>query len=206
MAGLIVFAVVARYRMASAGIGDVALRFNSIANLDTLLAGVLLAMIAHRRPTIMRPTWAWRLLFLAGCVGIAGFPLCQGDPWRMAFDQVLIWGWAVALIVLAADPNDRWTSFLRRPTIVWLGQISYGLYVFHEFGLGLIRWLEGRLPAFIPEPSLVLILLGPATTVALASASYYFFERPFLRLKHRWTRVPSRPVDAEGDVINPPSS
>jgi peptidoglycan/LPS O-acetylase OafA/YrhL len=31
-------------------------------------------------------------------------------------------------------------------------------------------------------------------TVLMASASYHFFERPFLRLKERFTRVRSRPV------------
>jgi peptidoglycan/LPS O-acetylase OafA/YrhL len=31
-------------------------------------------------------------------------------------------------------------------------------------------------------------------TVSIASLSYYFFEKPFLKLKNRFTLIPSREI------------
>ncbi len=78
-----------------------------------------------------------------------------------------------------------------RPQFVYLGRISYGLYVFHGLALllcgGLLReWLH--LPAGLwVFPALLLSIL-------LAVISYECYEKPFLRLKVRFERVPSRAV------------
>jgi peptidoglycan/LPS O-acetylase OafA/YrhL len=37
-------------------------------------------------------------------------------------------------------------------------------------------------------------VLALAFTILLASASYAFLEKPFLKLKERFTRVDSRPI------------
>jgi peptidoglycan/LPS O-acetylase OafA/YrhL len=64
----------------------------------------------------------------------------------------------------------------RHRTLVYLGRISYGLYVYHG-------------PAIIISP-----LVSPAITFVLAAASYRYFESPFLRLKQHFERLPSRPI------------
>ncbi len=77
--------------------------------------------------------------------------------------------------------------------LVRLGQLSFGLYVFHETGFFLANALARRaglspsLPTLCAEKSLALAL-----TVGLAFLSYYAWELPFLRLKQRWTLVRSR--------------
>ena len=77
--------------------------------------------------------------------------------------------------------------------LVRLGQLSFGLYVFHETGFFLANALSrhfgvhARLPALWGEKAAAL-----AFTVALAFASYHAWELPFLRLKQRWTIVRSR--------------
>lgn len=76
--------------------------------------------------------------------------------------------------------------------LVWLGKISYGLYMYHEIAF----WLRGRLLYPLPwfPNKEILVTIGTfALTVALAS-SYYGYARRFLALKRGWTRVPSRPV------------
>ena len=74
--------------------------------------------------------------------------------------------------------------------LVYLGRISYGLYVFHLFALALVTkqlvfplGFEGRL--------LVSFLL----TVLLAAVSYRSLEQPFLRLKKRFSYRPAREED-----------
>jgi len=83
--------------------------------------------------------------------------------------------------------------------LVYLGRISYGMYIFHitmfyfvyyifkdELGtiskqMGLYEWRNdvGFVVAFI-------------ATIIISVLSYKFFEKPFLRLKKRFTIIPSR--------------
>ncbi len=122
-----------------------------------------------------------------------------------------------ALIVLgvigsvhrAARP--RHNPILQSAVMVWLGAISYGIYLWHD---PLIRAIHG---AFSPSPLhpasalsalglLIVVLLG---TVALAAASWYLVERPAQRLARRTTlnfrtpaagSSPARPGKASGQA------
>jgi peptidoglycan/LPS O-acetylase OafA/YrhL len=81
---------------------------------------------------------------------------------------------------------------------VWLGQISYGLYVYHRLGIGLSELAIAqlfpmaaiRMSGVAVEAARVVIALG--LTITIAAVSYYGFERHFLRAKARFTRVTSR--------------
>ena len=77
--------------------------------------------------------------------------------------------------------------------LVRLGQLSFGLYVFHETGFFLASALmrHARAPSSVEEVSLEK-LLSLALTILLAWVSYHAWELPFLRLKQRWTVVASR--------------
>lgn len=194
---LVAAGVAGRYYLTQTGLLGIGVHFNSLANLDTLMAGVILALVADRRPGLVRSNWAWRIAAVAGTGMVALVPLCLdgNGPARMALDKVMIWSWAVSLVVLSADPRERWSNALRWPRVVWVGQISYGIYLFHEYVLDGMLWLAQGLPR-MPEVEFALALLGPAATVAVAALSYRYYEQPFLRLKRRWTRVPSRPIEA----------
>jgi peptidoglycan/LPS O-acetylase OafA/YrhL len=65
--------------------------------------------------------------------------------------------------------------------------------MYHEIALWLGRELDGWLGWF-PNKEPLMAIATFAITVLLAAGSYYGYERRFLRLKGRWTRVPSRPV------------
>jgi peptidoglycan/LPS O-acetylase OafA/YrhL len=78
---------------------------------------------------------------------------------------------------------------LLHPKLVYLGRISYGLYIFQ--GISLVvgeRFVQPHLKGGLWLP----ISLG--MTVLLAIPSYEFFEKPFLKLKHRFEFVHSRPA------------
>jgi peptidoglycan/LPS O-acetylase OafA/YrhL len=78
--------------------------------------------------------------------------------------------------------------------LIYLGKISYGLYVFHGGVLALSMWMVLPLklaPAstlnMVIVDSLALLLCIPA-----AQLSYRYFEAPFLRLKERFEVIKSR--------------
>jgi peptidoglycan/LPS O-acetylase OafA/YrhL len=66
---------------------------------------------------------------------------------------------------------------------VWIGRISYGLYLWHFLIFSTMRWLGFR--------RIDVMTIGTCFAFLVASASYYFLERPFLKLKSRWTPNPS---------------
>jgi peptidoglycan/LPS O-acetylase OafA/YrhL len=90
----------------------------------------------------------------------------------------------------------QWLDY--RP-VRFLGTISYPIYLYHIWGLGLGRWLTMLTP-------LGQVVAGTLFTLGGAVASYYFVERPFLRLKVRFEprrqtsdgQESTRPRPAEG--------
>ncbi len=78
---------------------------------------------------------------------------------------------------------------------VRLGQLSFGLYVFHETGFFLANAAARR---FLWPQTLFNLaaekLLALAVAVLLAFVSYHLWERPFLRWKQRWAVVRSGAV------------
>jgi peptidoglycan/LPS O-acetylase OafA/YrhL len=86
---------------------------------------------------------------------------------------------AVLLVSLAVAPVRPLLWMLRLAPLVWFGRISYGLYLWHW----IVNWYERKLPGSLG----VKALLGVGLSVALAALSFYLVERPFLRLKKRFT-------------------
>jgi peptidoglycan/LPS O-acetylase OafA/YrhL len=83
--------------------------------------------------------------------------------------------------------------------VAYLGKISYGLYVFHNFTFGAkprlhnaFVWLGDQapwlglhklLPLLLPVPGVVVAL---GATIALAAVSWHLYEGPINRLKDRF--------------------
>jgi peptidoglycan/LPS O-acetylase OafA/YrhL len=72
--------------------------------------------------------------------------------------------------------------------LVYLGRISYGLYVFHLLGLALVAKLIIT-GVGIPLGFEIRVLLSFGLTVLLAAVSYRWLEQPFLRMKKRFSAV-----------------
>jgi peptidoglycan/LPS O-acetylase OafA/YrhL len=86
------------------------------------------------------------------------------------------------LLILAAVRNTgRFSPLLNSPPLVWLGDISYSLYLLHWFVLFVTTEIARRLPglefAKLPlAPSLALIAVLIAVSLALATLSFRFIE------------------------------
>jgi peptidoglycan/LPS O-acetylase OafA/YrhL len=84
--------------------------------------------------------------------------------------------------------------------LAYLGRISYGLYIFHSLILYFVFekggiWLT-RVVRALHLPGSLRASIGTAVviaaTFAIAHLSFQYFERPFLRLKERFTFVRAR--------------
>ena len=175
---------------------------NSFVEFQFFSAGTLLSLALKGRT----PQWslAVRLLgILTGiiCLFVASVYLgVQADTPSSTVAQAPL-GWALVLaatILFFLSLLGTASRYLPKP-IVYLGRISYGLYLFHELVYTLVFhvWKASlvRLSEFLHLRNWTgglgtLIVFG--TTILLAHLSYQLYERPFLRLKRRFTFVPSR--------------
>jgi peptidoglycan/LPS O-acetylase OafA/YrhL len=84
-------------------------------------------------------------------------------------------------------------------TLVYLGRISYGMYVFHiTFYWIIYKIYKTELALFSENIGLyewrneVGFIIAFLATLIISLFSYNFFERPFLKLKKKFTFIPSR--------------
>lgn len=182
-----------RFRLGAAHANPLLLQYNTISHFDALGAGIALA-IAHERFDGFRYLWLLQLPAAAALVAILAQPeLGRGTPWKASLDFVLIWLVSLALIASLTQPIGPLGRVLGYNRLVYLGKISYGLYMLHEIVLTLSRECSAWL-GWYPNKEILETIARFAATLLLAGLSYRYLEQPFLRLKSRWTRVLSRPI------------
>lgn len=87
---------------------------------------------------------------------------------------------AVALLVLGVAARGPWArAIFENRLVVWLGTISYSLYLWHPV---VAERLDGVVGAQ-SQGRWGFALVAVPTVVAVSAASYYLVERPFLRRK-----------------------
>lgn len=146
------------------------------------------------------PPWLRTVLGSAGTAALlavvvyllAGTPLAgptglQPATPAQAITKELLYAALAGLLVLAAV-TARDSAWSRAPLVGWLGDISYGVFLWHLLALQLVYVVADR-PLFSGGFWLVLIpVVG--LTVAAASVSSQLVEQPILRAAHRATRAP----------------
>lgn len=77
---------------------------------------------------------------------------------------------------------------IRHPAMVWLGRISYSLYLQHPVAISLTAWLLMRSGSQRLSTVGLSILVATSATIVLAALSYKFVEAPCIALSDRLTR------------------
>jgi peptidoglycan/LPS O-acetylase OafA/YrhL len=196
--GMIIAAVVAfllatlsQIGVVLAGLSPGYIYYGSFSRSSSLALGILLALFADRLPGLTR---GMRLLLLAagltGWIAASAWLIDQPGPVDMRAVLGRLVASVGAVAILYAGLGNR-SCLVRSEWVVWLGKISYGLYMLHFLGLlFMIDLLHPRWGWTL----LATKALGLALTVLLAWASYRWVESPFLRWKDRFATVLSRPV------------
>jgi peptidoglycan/LPS O-acetylase OafA/YrhL len=174
---------------------------NSFVQFQMFGLGALLALALQGR-IVAWPLPVRVLLIVAGCLlwiaaalfsGIADFVPRHGPGPLVGYYLV---GLGCAAFILALLGLQR--QWMPRH-LVYLGKISYGLYVFHQASLDAASFLFNHINGTDSRSHHVVygvghLTLGLLLSVCLAIVSYRYFESPFLRLKESYTVVRSRSV------------
>ncbi len=199
---MLAIATIARLPSSFLGFG-VPIWNNSFARLDPIAAGIFVAVIPEMSP---RPA-VRALLVLTGIASWwmaaywCGLPVQRSTAGVLiGYPMVALGSGAFLLATLGAGRRSAGTRL--RLILIYLGKISYGLYVYNLVavfgGQVLFRrvvspWLLAQgWPLWTAWPFYMGVAFG--ANVVLAAASYRWLEAPFLRLKRRFTAIPSRAV------------
>lgn len=142
---------------------------------DSLLAGSLLALVAwaRRRECFSPPGWLI-------CVGLAVLvmTLVARDPWYRMTARYAVQSAALFMIFAALLYAERAWLFrevLNWKPLVWIGGISFSLYLWHILVWTLITHAVGDVSG------LYLALISAAVSIVLAWLSFEFIEKPGIR-------------------------
>jgi peptidoglycan/LPS O-acetylase OafA/YrhL len=183
---LIVIAPLARALMLSAGTDYPAIYVLTFCRVDALAAGAIMAVLyssgrwqQHMASSKRLAVPALVMIMLTLLVPFSP-SLSQTRPW---FFSVFGYSWlAISFaIVLGAslDIQGRMRAVLTSRVLTFLGSRCYGLYLWHVVAAACVvaaaqQWQVGFF---------VHALLWLVTLLTMASASWFFFERPILRFK-----------------------
>jgi peptidoglycan/LPS O-acetylase OafA/YrhL len=173
------------------------------------------------RPLIASPAACWSAALLAYLLAAyaSGLPRGLGSsptPLENIVGHVLYLVVAVlvtlpAVVVLtgagrpagvASSVSAAIRRLLGHPLALWLGAISYGIFLYHD---PFLDWLiaRGFLDSAPGLPYLDLMIVVVGSSILMGAASYYLVERPFLRLKDPRSRVrPAAPPASSSEAAS----
>jgi peptidoglycan/LPS O-acetylase OafA/YrhL len=159
---------------------------------DSVLFGILLSLGFFKR----LPVWTLAVLFGLTGVAFLATPLPMGTLQGAALSYPLAAVMCASLVGISLRSPAIGKVLSWKP-LAYLGSISFGLYVFHFFGMALAANTFMKLGWTIDSKEnlaqwALSIVLTVAITTILAAASYYILERPFNQFKDRFATVKGR--------------
>lgn len=162
---------------------------NSFVNFQFFAAGGIIALVSFRHKISLSIPWRCSLAIAAPVLLCIAATVCQlrsNDPTSITR---LFTGYGCELTGITAIFLAILNLPLKIPhPLVYLGKISYGLYLFHFFltWAAFTRVNRFRTAYWAARYPGVAALCVLAATILVASLSYQLFEKPILRFKQRF--------------------
>jgi len=160
---------------------------------DSLLSGALLALLVRWNPfvaAVRQHRTLVRFSFVALVLG-AAFMTLRPSPFG---NFIHLWLAALFsnLILIAFIGNEPFFKrILGSPMLVWMGRLSYGIYMFHQAVNGLVYgYVRHGPPQIRTIADAGITCASLCITLALAMLSYRFVEGPLVRFGHRFQYLP----------------
>ena len=152
--------------------------------MDALLVGCAIGLLAEWGHLAVSRGGV-RLLRALGLVCIAPLAVKAAsnpgilDSRGLAYTSLLIQALLIGVVVagVLVSPQTKVVRVLKIPALVWVGRVSYGLYLWHYLIVSVLKTLSLR---YI----VMLLMYFPLTVLATAS-SFYLLETPCLKAKKR---------------------
>lgn len=159
---------------------------------DSLLLGVLgawavrdsgaRAWLAREHQRLQRAFW----VLLAGAAGLAAFSPSYKTPLMMSWGYSWLAVTYLLFILLAvAPPRGLAKGVAGLACMQWLGTVAYGVYIYHQaVNYAVHGLLFGQKPRLMTWEQALATLASLGLTLAIAAASWRWFEKRFVTLGH----------------------
>jgi peptidoglycan/LPS O-acetylase OafA/YrhL len=168
---------------------------NSFVQFQFFAAGALIALISYNRRFTPHRFSRIALCFLCAVCWFSSIRFCHVASWVPSTPSQLVFGYLLALVGTTAIFMAVVDVKVHIPrSLVYLGKISYGLYLFHVAWLALVfdTFDQWHPMAYFTRHTTQGSLLALCGTIAMAAFSYHFFERPILKYKERFETIHTR--------------
>lgn len=165
------------------------------------IGGIAAYLLFHKKEQVLKILYNRYLqitLYLAiGYITVRGIAV----PYFNYEFYALMFG----ILILNLSSNPKTVLNFEYKTMSYLGKISYGLYMYHNIVIAAI--LQLLLSAGLKLNSLtgniIYYTIAILTTILVASASYEFFEKRFIKAKVRYSKVISGENAKEPEAEEP---
>ena len=185
--GLVVAAPLFRLALALADVNPIAVRILTPSCFDTLGMGALLAFARFNDWGTER--WTARCFVLGAPLLVATLIVGLRAPdavFVLVFQDFAVGLLSVAVLNLVIlNAGAAWLAPLRLKPILYVGQISYGIYLYHLF---VTHAVASALPTAGSASKIPLYLIG---TLLVAALSWELFEKPINGLKRHFPYAPA---------------
>jgi peptidoglycan/LPS O-acetylase OafA/YrhL len=173
---------------------DTAIWTNTLSHAIFFGSGMVAAVLTYERlprlnirARLVAAATAFIFMFLSAVVFKAKAVEYASSGSTIVFGYVLV---AIACVLLLMSLLN--SDIVFPAPIVFLGKISFGLYVYHLLAMRVTEQVFSLDPSG-HVPSAIVDLCSLPVLVLYAAISYRYIERPFLRLRTKFTYVASRP-------------
>lgn len=166
----------------------------TFTRIDGICIGCTIALMQRINPGFLKKNTAFIVLSFA-ILNFAFFFVNR--YYEFTFPYLALVGYTTFAMVLgllvnqAVTRENKWINlFLDISFLKFFGRISYGFYLFHWplylwLSPYLSAWLEGFTSGWVTQ--FIASLISTAAAILLSILSFNFFEKYFLRLKHKFT-------------------
>jgi peptidoglycan/LPS O-acetylase OafA/YrhL len=182
-------AVASRVLLHLLGVGVEENKYFTLSCFDSFAMGGMLAHVEAERGKdriqafFHRPAVGAGIALIIALFGALGLILGESGSMRVVWFRSVI-SIASLYVIGVALVENRWLALLlgNRP-IVYIGKISYGIYVYHMYSG---RILDTIVPAWRALSYPLILTSIFATTMLVATASWFLFEKPINGLKRHF--------------------
>jgi peptidoglycan/LPS O-acetylase OafA/YrhL len=150
---------------------------------DSIMTGCLTSLIIHFdvKKIYLRFVSSYLVFFTALAILVLSL-VFRGEFYRQTF-RYSLQSLMLMVIVPAFIYSDKYkllNKILSTRFLVWMGKLSYSLYLFHYIGYDFVK------NTLHIDSGIKFYLLAPILGFMVASTSFYFVEKPIMRLRTKF--------------------
>lgn len=162
-------------------------QFLSITRLNIMCIGAIGAYLVHSKHKILKIIYRKDLQVISWLILIIS---CVYQPIHLySFIDPEVNALFYLIIILNVATNNNNLISLENKLMNFIGKISYGIYVYHLLVLFLLSKIIIHYNLHLNHLSIFTIEI--LSSIMVATISFYYFEKPFLTLKHKYSVIKS---------------